>query len=201
LTRRKAVAARIARIDAITSGVRAMSHAVRRPVRPSVLAAVTLHEFEALDRTHGQVVDQLRQLDKLVERIDDEGVDDGARALAASILAFFDTTARAHHEEEERVVFPPLLAGDDAALVQQVQRLQQDHAWLEEDWQALRLHVAAIAEGQAWYEPEVLRQGCEVFGALYLEHIALEESLVYPASKEQQLRDAASAHKRAAKAN
>ncbi len=178
-----------------------MSRAVRRPVRPSVVAAVTLHEFEALDRTDAQVVDQLRQLEKLVDRVDDEGLDDDARALAASILAFFDSTAHAHHEEEERVVFPPLLASDDAALVQHVQRLQQDHAWLEEDWHTLRPHLAAIAGGQAWYEPEVLRQGCEVFGALYLEHIALEESLIYPASKEQQLRDAASAQRRAAKAN
>ena len=176
-----------------------MSHA--RPTRPSVLAAVTLHEFEALDRTHAQVVEQLRQLEKLVDRVDDGNTDHAARDIAAAAVAFFDVTARAHHEEEERVVFPPLLAGSDAQLVQHVQRLQQDHAWLEEDWHMLRPHLASIAEGQAWYEPELLRQGCEVFASLYLEHIALEESLVYPASKDAQLRDAASAQRRLEKPN
>ncbi len=73
----------------------------------------------------------------------------------------------------------------DAELAHHVRRLQQDHGWLEEDWRVLRPQLEAIAEGQSWYEPEMLRQGCEVFAALYLEHIALEESLIYPASKQK----------------
>jgi hemerythrin-like domain-containing protein len=66
-----------------------------------------------------------------------------------------------------------------------VQRLQQDHGWLEEDWRELRPMLATIAEGYAWHEPEALRQMAAVFGALYLEHVALEESLIYPAAKER----------------
>lgn len=167
-----------------------------RPLRPSVVAAVALHEFEALDRTHVQVVDNLRQLEKLMNRIDELGVDTDARALAAAVMGFFDGSARAHHDEEERVVFPPLLAGSDAELAHHVRRLQQDHGWLEEDWRVLRPQLEAIAEGQSWYEPEMLRQGCEVFAALYLEHIALEESLIYPASKQKFLADAVSRRRR-----
>jgi hemerythrin-like domain-containing protein len=149
------------------------------------VAAVTLHEFEAFDHTHARIVEHLRGLERLVDHVDAEGLDAKARELARSITAFFDGSARAHHEEEERVVFPPLLAGSDVGLVQHVQRLQQDHGWLEEDWRMLRPHLAAIADGMGWNEPEVLRQGCEVFAALYLEHIALEESLVYPAARER----------------
>ena len=78
-----------------------------------------------------------------------------------------------------------MLAGSDAELAHHVRCLQQDHGWLEEDWRVLRPQLEAIAEGQSWYEPEMLRQGCEVFAALYLEHIALEESLIYPASKQK----------------
>jgi hemerythrin-like domain-containing protein len=162
-----------------------MCPAGQRPVRPAIVAAAALHEFEALDDTHARIVEQLRHLETLVDGIETQGASAENRALARSIVRFFDSTARAHHDEEERVVFPPLLAGDDADLAQHVRRLQQDHGWLEEDWQLLRPQLAAIAEGQAWHEPELLRQGCEVFGALYLEHIALEESLVYPASRQR----------------
>jgi hemerythrin-like domain-containing protein len=161
-----------------------MSPAVRRrPTRPAVLAPVTLHEFEALDRTHADVVQSLKQLEALVKRIDDGGVDETARRLAATLCAFFDGTARAHHEEEERVVFPPLLGGGDAALIQHVQRLQQDHGWLEEDWHELRPQLSTIAEGFSWNDREALRQMAEVFATLYIEHIALEESMIYPAAR------------------
>lgn len=163
-----------------------MSHATRRrPARAAVVAPVTLHEFEALDETHAQVLQALKQLEGLVDRLEREGPDGVVRTAATALCRFFDGTARQHHEEEERVVFPPLLVGTDAAMVQHVQRLQQDHGWLEEDWHELRPMLSTISEGYAWHEPESLRQMATVFSALYLEHIALEESLVYPAAKQR----------------
>jgi hemerythrin-like domain-containing protein len=162
-----------------------MSTPTRRPSRPSLFAPITLHEFEALDRTHADVVLTLKQLERLVEHIDRAGIDAQARAWAGAVCEFFDGTARTHHEEEERVVFPPLLSSQDQELVQHVQRLQQDHGWLEEDWRELRPTLSTIAEGYAWHDPVSLRQMCEVFCSLYMEHIALEESLIYPASKQR----------------
>jgi hemerythrin-like domain-containing protein len=146
---------------------------------------VTLHEFEALDRTHADVVQTLKRLEKLVDRLDAGSDEVETRRQAAEICAFFDGAARTHHEDEERVVFPPLLASADAQLVECVQRLQQDHGWIEEDWRELRSHLSLVAEGCAGPEPGALRSMCEVFSALYLEHIALEESLIYPASKQR----------------
>lgn len=160
-------------------------HSRRRPERPAIVAPVTLHQFEALDRTHADVVQSLRKLEQLVDRLEREGVDAVASAAAGQLCAFFDGTARQHHEDEERIVFPPLLLSRDAELVQNVQRLQQDHGWLEEDWRELRPLLEGISEGQAWHDAGSLRAMCEVFGALYMEHIALEESLIYPASKQR----------------
>lgn len=156
-------------------------HARRRD-RPAT--PVTLHEFDALDRTHGEVVQSLRELERLIERLAAGDIDAGMRAAAAALCAFFDGTSRAHHEDEERVVFPPLLAGGDATLIQHVRRLQQDHGWLEEDWRELRPHLSAVADGLQWLDTDLLREMAAVFSALYIEHIALEESLVYPASKQ-----------------
>ena len=157
-----------------------------RPARPAIVAPCTIHEFEALDRTHSDVVVALRRLEKLVDRLEELGeVDDTARSTATDLCEFFNSTARLHHEDEERVVFPPLLAGSNAELIQHVQRLQQDHGWLEQDWLELEPTLSTIAEGFAWHDPALLREMAAVFCALYIEHIALEESIVYPASKQQ----------------
>ncbi len=154
-----------------------------RPARPKVPVPAA---FEALDRTHREVLEALVQLARLVERVESAGPDEAARQLAAQIRAFFEGSARSHHEAEEQMVFPSLLRGSDTALVQHVQRLQQDHGWIEEDWLALSPQLLAIADGQGSYDIDFLRAAVPVFTELYQEHIALEETVVYPASRQQQ---------------
>jgi hemerythrin-like domain-containing protein len=168
----------------------------RRAARPVVTAPITLHQFEALDRTHADVVHALKLLEGLVDRLDAQGTDAEVRATARQLCAFFDGTARAHHEEEERVVFPPLLGGGNAELIQHVQRLQQDHGWLEEDWRELRTQLITIAEGYSGHDSALLRQMSQVYAALYVEHIALEEALIYPASRERLIAAGTAAHQR-----
>ena len=41
-------------------------------------------------------------------------------------------------------------------------------------------HVDAIACGRPWYDLDVLREGSTAFAALSRDHIALEESTLYP---------------------
>ncbi|MDQ5897215.1 MAG: hypothetical protein QG612_1301 [Pseudomonadota bacterium] len=140
-------------------------------------------DFEALDACHREVLVTLGDLQKLVERLEDHGVDPVARRLASDIVRFFSQTARAHHAEEERLVFPGLLASGDAELVQHIQRLQQDHGWLEEDWLELSAQVDAVAQGYSWYDLDALRMGSAIFAELYKDHIDLEESLIYPEAR------------------
>ena len=103
--------------------------------------------------------------------------------MASEIVRFFSTTARQHHEDEERHVFPTLIASGDADVVDAVQRLQQDHRWLQEDWMELSPMLDAVAAGQSWYDLDALREGAEVFTALSHDHIALEESYIYPQAR------------------
>jgi hemerythrin-like domain-containing protein len=154
-----------------------------RPARPK---APPLPPFEALDRTHRQVLEVLQQFDRLLEHVGDNGPDEVARASAAHIAKFFAGHAREHHADEERIVFPPLLSSNDPQLVQAVQRLQQDHGWLEEDWLELEPQIDAIALGYDWYDLPTLRAALPIFTALYQEHIALEESMIYPEAKRRQ---------------
>lgn len=162
-----------------------------RPVRP---AAPPMPELDALDKTHRQVMVVLGELHQLIEHLDRSGVDAAARTMAQGICKFFAGSARQHHADEERIVFPGLLKSPDATLVQHVLRLQQDHGWLEEDWLEIEPQLQAVAEGYSWYDLDTLRAALPIFEQLYREHIALEESLIYPeARRQRQLADAASA--------
>jgi hemerythrin-like domain-containing protein len=141
--------------------------------------------FDVLDACHRQIVLALGKMSALVARLASLGPDAEARSMASELIALFSTTVRQHHEDEERHVFPRLVSDGDAETVQAVLRLQQDHDWLEEDWMALSPHLAAIAAGQTWGEVESLRDGVTVFSALLRDHIALEESLIYPQARQR----------------
>jgi len=160
-----------------------MAQTATRKTRPSRAPAPAMPGFDTLDRTHARVLEILGQFDRLLQHLDDNGADAVARASAQEIHDFFAGSARQHHADEERFVFPGLLASGDAALVQNVQRLQQDHGWLEEDWLELAPQIEAIAQGYNWYDLAMLRAALPVFTALYQEHIALEESMIYPEAK------------------
>jgi hemerythrin-like domain-containing protein len=139
--------------------------------------------FDVLDACHQQTLLTLDKLTALVARLGSSGTDDEARATAAEIVHFFSTTARQHHEDEERHVFPKMVTNADPEIVQAVLRLSQDHNWLEEDWMEISPQVDAVACGLTWYDLDVLREGVEIFAALSRDHIALEESLIYPQAR------------------
>ena len=67
--------------------------------------------------------------------------------------------------------------------MQAVQRLKIDHAWLEADWRELAPLLDAIACGQSWYDDSVLSEGVDIFTALLLDHLALEESYIDPQAR------------------
>jgi len=141
-------------------------------------------EFDALDLCHRQTLISLGRLRALLHRLESAGPDMEARSLAREVIAHFTGAVRPHHAQEERLIFPALVAGNaDPELVHQVLRLQQDHAWLEEDWMALEPQLEAIAHGLTGWDLAELRAGVEVFDALSMDHIALEESIIYPEAR------------------
>lgn len=156
-----------------------------RPAREDRPTTPQLPEFESLDHAHRAALKMLESFAVLLDHLDDKGLDDTARRSAKEILTFFNGPGRHHHADEERHVFPGLLASGDPELVQHVRRLQQDHGWLEEDWRELAPQIEAIAGGYNWYDQAMLRCALPVFSTLYQDHIALEESLIYPAAKRQ----------------
>lgn len=141
--------------------------------------------FEVLDAFHRCVLARVAELGALVAAIEGGEITPAIRASAAEIARSLGTDARCHHEDEERHIFPPLLTGGEVEVVQAVLRLQQDHGWLEQDWFELEPHVRAIATGYGTFDIDTLREGVSLLAELYQDHIALEESLVYPAARER----------------
>jgi len=139
--------------------------------------------FEILDECHRQTLAALNTLNALVARLASEGHSEQVSAMASQVVKFFSTTAREHHEDEERHVFPKALASGDEEIVQAVLRLQQDHSWLEEDWLEMSPHLNALAAGHSLWDLAFLREATEVFTGLSHDHMALEESCVYPQAR------------------
>ncbi len=139
--------------------------------------------FQALDACHRQTLFTLGKLSALVSRLRQLGPDPHARHMAAEIINYFSTTARRHHEDEELHVFPRLLLDADPEMVQDIQRLQQDHGWLEQDWRELSTLLDAVANGQSRYDIDALEDAVRVFIALSHDHIALEETCIYPEAR------------------
>ncbi len=160
-----------------------MSPARTRPARPARPAAPPLPSFESLDETHRQILQVLDDLERLVHTLARRGPDDAAAALAARACNFFNGPARGHHEAEETHVFPSLIPGAPAGLLAQVRRLQQDHNWLEEDWLELEPHLQAVAQGYCSNHAAFLSAALPEFTALYHEHIAVEELMIYPEAR------------------
>jgi len=174
--------------------LRATPYAERKPELPMTTSSSPVGAapsagspgaFEVLDAFHRQTVDMLARLSDLVSGLDKSGPGGEARRTAQETIQFFSQAARQHHEDEERHVFPPLQDSDDPEIVQAVLRLQQDHHWMDVDWKELSPALASIAAGQGGYDFGALREGVEIFTALTHDHIALEESCIYPRARER----------------
>lgn len=170
--------------------------AQRQAARALRLAVPVPEDFRSLDEAHQAALSMLSAFDRLLARLEDDGSGPEAQAAAREILAFFDGPGRHHHAEEESKVFPELVASGDAELIRLVRRLREDHGWIEEDWRMLAPQIEAIAGGYSWYDLPMLRLALPVFVDLHREHIALEETVVYPAAKAWKARHAAGASAR-----
>ncbi|MGI9217821.1 MAG: hemerythrin domain-containing protein [Hydrogenophaga sp.] len=148
-------------------------------------APVSIAVFEFLDSTHQDIQQQLQLLHTLVDAIENEGLNDATRGTARRVLDYFNGEARQHHLDEEKHIFPSLLASQNAEVVQATEHLIQDHGWLEENWIQIAPSLEAATGGNLWFDTAELRHALEVFEALYLDHILLEESIAYPEARKR----------------
>lgn len=137
--------------------------------------------LEMLSACHDRVERQCTTLRRLVSYLPTHGADADARAAAAAVLRYFDTSATDHHADEESDLFPALIesmAGSDAVCLREmIDALTRDHRALEAHWQRLRPVLLGIAAG----DPLALTAAdVEPWIGLYERHIAREEAELLP---------------------
>lgn len=136
--------------------------------------------FDVFDASHREIVMQLQNLDDLCARLRRAAPSAEDAVLARDLIAFFSGPARDHNYEEERHAFPPLLQCGRPELVQAAQSLQEEHALIELDWLDLVPDLEAVASRSAALDLPSLAEHAEVFSTVMRDHIAIEESLLYP---------------------
>lgn len=137
--------------------------------------------LEMLAACHGRMQSQCATLRRLVPHLAANGADAQARAAAANVMRYFDTSARHHHADEEQDLFPALIdsmAGSDAVCLREmIDGLTADHRVLEADWAGLRRVLERIAAG----EPAPLAaDAVEAMIGRYERHMAREEAELLP---------------------
>jgi len=152
--------------------------------------------FQSMDVCHQMIQQHLADLATLIPQFETASDTVPLRQQVGAIETFFSSTSRQHHAEEELKVFPALLTTDNAELLQAVHTLQQDHGWIEQNWLELSPMLRAIAQGEDWVDQAELVHMAKVFMNLCNEHIALEESLIYPAAKNRLAQDLAARTRR-----
>ena len=145
--------------------------------------AGALPVLDRLDATHDLMRYWLGELQSLVNHMEDRGWDTRARDHARSVIDFFSHTARQHHIDVDRHVCPLITGRGDESIDMSVDRLRQDQGWLEENWREVLAQLQPVAEGFGGYDIDMLRHASDVYAALLLEHLALEQGLVFPAAR------------------
>jgi hemerythrin-like domain-containing protein len=135
--------------------------------------------FEMLAACHDRVRSSLELMQRLVQHLRDEGVDDQARAAARDVLRYFNVAAPAHHEDEERHVFPLLRESGDPALIEAAGKLHEDHAAMAAVWARLAPRLDAVADGRFDGDADALAAAASEFASLCEGHLALEDNTVF----------------------
>ena len=85
---------------------------------------------------HARMLDHCELLEQLVEHLSNEAIDTETGSAARAVMAYFSSSALQHHQDEEDDLFP-LLARQSLKLADLVHSLRQEHAELDNLWQAL----------------------------------------------------------------
>lgn len=143
--------------------------------------------FEMLTACHERVERMLALLTRLRVHLATQGWDASAASAATDVLGYFDRAAPQHHLDEEMHVFPAVLALDHGRMDRLIDRLKQEHLEMEKLWAGVRQTLELVAHGEAkswtpWTPAD--HAGVDLFLAVYQDHIADEESHIYPAAEQ-----------------
>jgi len=147
----------------------------------SIPAAGPESPLEMLAACHERIRHQCATLQRLPPHLATHGANVEARAAAAQVIRYFETSGKQHHQDEEEDLFPALIesmAGSDAVCLHEITAaLQADHHALETGWIPLRDRLMQIVNGD---NAPLTARDVETWIAHYEQHIQREEDVLLP---------------------
>jgi len=137
--------------------------------------------LEALKICHARIRVECGKLRVLSERVTGSDYADETRQSAAALMRYFDTAARFHHQDEEEDLLPRMMVaatmGRGSRLTRMVAEIATEHKEMDRLWTELRAALQEISAGERLpLDPLAVDR----FVKLYLSHITVEESNVFP---------------------
>jgi hemerythrin-like domain-containing protein len=132
---------------------------------------------------HRRIERFLQILCVVVERAHGRAMTQEESAAVQAALNYFQLGGKRHNADEEESLFPRLrAASDDPAELEQVGVLENDHRNAERLHAEIdRLYTAWLQAGRLNAEDEaVLRATAERLQGIYVQHIEIEEKIVFP---------------------
>jgi iron-sulfur cluster repair protein YtfE (RIC family) len=143
--------------------------------------------MKVLTDVHREIEEHLARITALVGGLSRQPADEAIQRQLREVLAFFAGPLRRHDAEEEQRLFPALLRDGDAELHRRIERLREDHAWIELRWLDIKPQLAAVAEGAVADDLSGLQEAVYVFVDVTRDHMAVEESLLDPLLRDRPL--------------
>ena len=131
-----------------------------------------------LDSWHQEVDLRLQQLRMVAASPLASSANESARVQARELIEFFTGPVRKHNDDQERLVFPSLLAGSDGHVHRIVERLREEHAWIELQWLDIEAQLAALTQSEPIGDGRALVGASDEFALLMNDHMALERSTI-----------------------
>jgi len=136
--------------------------------------------FDVLDEGHREILTHLHKLAALAVALQTASPADDLPGEARALMAFFSGPAREHNYDEELHVFPALLESRDPKVKEAAEDLCEDHARIELCWLEVEPQLGLLAGGGAVRDVGGFCAAVTTFVDVTREHVALEESLIYP---------------------
>ena len=134
-----------------------------------------------LKHCHERIRKQLATMEKLVNHLNDIGIDEDAQHAAKAVLRYFRKAAPQNHDDEEIDLLPELAStavGEDAVLLKSLTaQILEHHQQMGQQWKVLEAQLQDIEDGEA---ADLSAADVDEFTALYEAHLHIEETHIAP---------------------
>jgi len=160
----------------------AVTGASTQRARSSGKAASAADQAPAGGRSHGELLHAVGQLDRLLQELERDGVDEAGRQSARALVGRLDELLDTRFADQEQRLLALFRRDADARIRQATDTLRVDHEWITGNWRELRSMLDSIARSYCWADIDALRSAAELFTALVRDHVDQQAALLARAS-------------------